>query len=349
MQDIQGQIDNWLEAGQRVGLATVVSTWGSSPRQVGAKLALLADLSMVGSVSGGCVESAVLGEGADSLKDGKPRLLNFGVADEAAWDVGLACGGKITVYVEPLDTEWWRVATAQLALDQAFATVTILRGAGAGCKLLLDESGLQYHSPGLPPVLIDLLTAHGQAGLRERGSHQASGDIFDVFVDVYRPRPRLIIVGGAHVAVALAQMARLLGFRVALVDPRMAFATASRFPQAEVISHEYPDLALPKIGMTSETYIAILTHDPKIDDPALQVALPSPVPYVGILSSKRTHAARLERLTAAGVPPEQLQRIRTPIGLKIGAQTPEEIALCILAEIVMVRRNLNESAIQPMP
>jgi xanthine dehydrogenase accessory factor len=233
------------------------------------------------------------------------------------------------------------VVTAHLEADQPFATATILSGAEAGLKLLLDENGVQYVSPGLAPALIESLTAHGHAGLRERGSYQVDG----VFVDVYRPRPRLIIVGGAHAAVALAQMAALVGFSVALVDPRQAFATAARFPQADVISHEYPDKALPKLGLTAETYIAILTHDPKIDDPALRVALPSPVPYVGVLSGKRTHEARLERLTAAGVPPELLQRIRTPIGLKIGAQTPEEIALCILAEIVAVR-NLREADIQ---
>jgi xanthine dehydrogenase accessory factor len=159
-----------------------------------------------------------------------------------------------------------------------------------------------------------------------------------VFIDVYQPRPRLVIVGGAHAAVALAQMASLLGFRVMLVDPRRAFATAERFPTAERITYEYPDKALPKIGLTSQTYIAVLTHDPKIDDPALKTALPSAAPYIGILSSKRTHEQRIERLTAAGLDRALLDRIRTPIGLKIGAQTPEEIALCVMAEIIAVRR-----------
>jgi xanthine dehydrogenase accessory factor len=340
MLDILNTVDEWVGAAQPVALASVVSTWGSSPRQSGAKLAALADFRMVGSVSSGCVESAVLSEAIDLLKDGKPRLLNFGVSDEVAWDVGLACGGKISIYLEPLDVQWWRIASAHVQADQPYATATLITGPSVSGKVLMDESGVLLQSPGLSAGQAEGLTMLAREGLEQSASVQTSLGDSSVFVEIYQPRPRLVIVGGAHAAVALAQMASLLGYRVMLIDPRRAFATAERFPIAEVISYEYPDKALPKIGLTPQTYIAILTHDPKIDDPALKTALPSPVPYVGILSSKRTHEQRIERLTADGFDRALLDRIRTPIGLKIGAQTPEEIALCVLAEITAVRRGV---------
>ena len=161
-----------------------------------------------------------------------------------------------------------------------------------------------------------------------------------MMVDVYHPRPRLIIIGGAHVAMALKNFAHQLGFRVVLIDPRKAFATRERFPDVEVISHQYPDKALAEIGVTSESYVAILTHDPKIDDPALKATLPSSARYIGVLSSKRTHQKRIERLTQEGVDAQLFERIHTPIGLEIGAKTPEEIALCIMAEIIAVRNGV---------
>ncbi|MBC7869862.1 MAG: XdhC family protein, partial [Chitinophagaceae bacterium] len=180
----------------------------------------------------------------------------------------------------------------------------------------------------------------GQNALQQNKSSREQLLGQDILIDVYQPRPRLVIVGGAHVAIALNTIAHLLGFRVMLIDPRRAFATAERFPDVEMISHSYPDKALAEMGITSETYIAILTHDPKIDDPALRAALPANAPYVGVLSSKRTHEQRIKRLTEAGISPELLARIRTPIGIEIGAKTPEEIALCIMAEIVAVRNGV---------
>lgn len=336
--DIKNAVNHWLAQGKQVGLATVVSTWGSSPRQAGARMAFLDDLTMVGSVSGGCVESAVLDAGLRSLNEHQPHLLHFGVADEQAWEVGVACGGQIAVYIEPLDMEWWCVVADRLSADRPFAAVTVITGAAAGHKLLLDETGVLYQSASVPIGVQHKLAQVGNEGLARQASYQVESEDGGIFVDVYQPRPRLIIVGGAHAAVALAQMAVMVGFRVFLVDPRRAFATPARFPQVECISHEYPDKALPKIGLTPETYVAILTHDPKIDDPALQVALGSPAPYVGVLSSRRVHEQRLERLRAAGMSMTLLQQIHTPIGLNIGAQSPEEIALCIMAEIVAVRR-----------
>lgn len=325
-------VDKWFSEGHRVALATVVETWGSSPRQAGAKMAITQDMAMIGSVSGGCVETAVVEEALKSLKDGKTRLLNYGVSDDTAWDVGLACGGKIAIFVEPLDQQWWQIAADHARQDRAITIVTLLQGEHAGQKILLDDEGVVYSSA--DDTLRDTLVSAAQS--REKSGQSEIGDL-NVMVDVYRPRPRLILIGGAHVAMALKNFAHQLGFRVVLIDPRKAFATTERFPDVETISHKYPDKALAEIGITPESYIAILTHDPKIDDPALRSVLPSSARYIGVLSSKRTHQKRIERLTAEGIPLALLERIHTPIGLEIGAKTPEEIALCIMAEIVAVR------------
>jgi xanthine dehydrogenase accessory factor len=337
MLDILETVDNWLNQDKKVAIATVVDTWGSAPRRTGAKMAVTSETAMIGSVSGGCVETAVIGEALDSLADGQPRLLQFGVSDDTAWEVGLACGGKITVYVEPLDLRWWQAITDGIRQDRTMVTINALDADNAGQKILVDvETGIVYASDNLEQSRYAALLEAAQEAARKPSGRARIADL-DVLVDVYHPRPRLIIIGGAHTALALHSYAVLLGYQVILIDPRQAFATHERFPQAEIISHQYPDKVLNEIGLNSQTYIAILTHDPKIDDPALRVALPSPAPYIGVLSSKRTHEQRIERLTENGLDPQQLVRIRTPIGLDIGAQTPEEIALCIMAEIVAVR------------
>ena len=334
MLDILETVNHWIDADQPIALATVVETWGSAPRQAGAKMAVTGDSAMIGSVSGGCVEGAVVQEMLDSLEDGNPRLLHFGVSDDTAWEVGLACGGQIVVYVEPLQRDYWTQVSEDVTADRRMVTATILSGELAGAKVVLNEGGVAYQSVSLTPLWInDLRAAVADCQATER---RTIGDL-DVLVEVYQARPRLILIGGAQVAMALAQMALLLGFRVIVIDPRQAFATPERFPDVELISHQYPDKALASIGLNEQTYIAVLTHDPKIDDLALLAALPSKAAYIGVLSSRRTHEKRVERLMKAGVDPMLLTRIRTPIGLAIGAKTPEEIALAIMAEIVSVK------------
>jgi xanthine dehydrogenase accessory factor len=338
MFDILDTIDNWVKEGKAVALATVAETWGSAPRQAGAKMAVTADMAMVGSVSGGCVEGAVIQEAVDCLTDGRPRLLKFGVSDETAWDVGLACGGKIAVYVEPLDKVWWQAAARSVRENRAMATATILTGPSAGQKVYVDPvTGDTRESPGPSTEQCETLAEAALGALERRQSeHKLIGEL-DVLIEVHRPQPRLIMVGGAHVAIALQSFARQLGFQVVLVDPRQVFASHERFPELETILTSYPDKAFAQLGLDSETYITILTHDPKIDDPALRAALPSPAAYIGILSSMRSHQQRIERLTAAGIDPKLFERIHVPIGLEIGAKTPEEIALAIMAQIVAVR------------
>lgn len=329
MRDILDTVNQWLENNESVALATVVATWGSAPRGVGAKMAVTADMAMVGSVSGGCVETAVVEESLKALSKNRPKLLHFGVSDDTAWDVGLTCGGKISVFVEPLDKQWWHLVTERQAQNQQSTTITLLEGERAGQKLLLgsDDSRL-YSSADDTDALATLV---------EQRSGQTSLDDMAVMVDHHQVRPHLIIIGGVHVAMPLKNFAHELGFRVSLIDPRQVFATPERFPDVEAIHHSYPDKALADLGLDRETYVAVLTHDPKIDDKALITALPSNVAYVGVLSSSRTHEKRLQRLREAGLSDDALARIRTPIGIDIAAQTPEEIALCIMAEIVAVR------------
>ncbi len=339
MYDVLDTVEKWLGEGKPVALATVTSTWGSSPRQAGAKMAVTPDLDMAGSVSGGCVETAVMEEALASLEDGKPRLLHYGVSDDSAWQVGLACGGKVSVYVEPLDRAWWKAATDAARRNRLAVTVTVIDGPAAGQKVMAGpEHEIAYRCLTLDPAQRTVLERVAQQALTERRKPAGitEGDL-ELFVDVQRPEPRLVIIGGAHVAQALCRLAQVMGFEAIVIDPRSAFATPERFPAVRMLSHQYPDKVLPELHLDAETYVAVLTHDPKIDDPALRVALASPAPYVGVMSSARSHRLRVERLTRAGVTPEQIARIHTPIGLALGAQTPEEIALSVMAQIVAVR------------
>lgn len=325
MLDIIETISQWLQSQQPLMLATVIQTWGSSPRAVGAKMAINPNGEMAGSVSGGCVEAAVI---ADALENPQPHLLDFGVSDESAWGVGLACGGELTVWVEPLDTYWWQLAVNRALHDQTTVTITIVQGEQVGKKAVFSETGAVLYSTLSAEHLAAISPLRDQAGyLPEHG----------VFIDVQHPRPHLVIVGGVHVAITLQHFAAQLGFRVSLIDPRKSFATWERFPQVDHIFHLYPDKVFAQMPPDANTYIAILTHDPKIDDLALVAALPSPAPYIGVLSSRNTHEKRVKRLQTAGVDPALISRIRTPIGLDIGARTPAEIALCIMAEIIAVR------------
>lgn len=342
MFDIQPSVQRWIGQGKQVALATVVQTWGSGPRREGAKMAITAGMQMAGSVSGGCVEGAVIEEALAALEDGRPRLLHFGVTDENAWEVGLTCGGELTVFVERLDRSWWQSLSDAAARHQVAASAVVLEGEQAGRRAFVLECG---QAPSDSSCQDETLAGIAQTAIQRRRCLRQASNGLDVFADLHLPRPRLIIVGGAHVAVALQGLARQLGFRVILIDPRQAFATPERFPDVEEITHEYPHEALPRLGLDSETYVAVLTHDPKIDDGTLLHALPSPAPYVGVLSSLRTHRKRVERLTEQGLDPALLERLHVPIGLKIGGREPEEIALAILAEIVSVRGERGEGGL----
>ncbi len=337
MLDILDTVSRWLHESRQVSLATVVQTWGSAPRAAGSKMAVTRDLALVGSVSGGCIEGAVVESALEGMEDGHARMLTFGVSDDEAWDVGLTCGGRISVFVEPLDTLWWSKLTPHIRHHRPATSITLLEGELSGAKVLLGPTGEpEYRSEALDDGTV---AGMSRAGETRSGRHEIDGHV--VMVDRHQPGPRLVIIGGVHVAMPLQNFARELGFRVILIDPRKVFATPERFPDVDQILHSYPDKALDQIGLDSDTWLTVLTHDPKIDDPALLTALPGPVPYVGVLSSPRTHRQRLARLHAAGLTPEQTARIHTPIGLEIGSGTPEEIALSIMAEIVSIRSGVS--------
>lgn len=309
----------WARAGAGGALATVLETWGSAPRPSGAQLAVSGAGEMAGSVSGGCVEGAVVAEALEALEDGRPRVLEFGVSDADAFAVGLACGGTIRVLVEPLG----RGAGPALDLVAALAAARAARRPAVYAVRPEDWSRRLILGPGDP------LWAEAEAAL----TADRSGFAGDWFLGVHNPPLRMAIVGAVHIAQALAPMARLAGFDVTLIDPREAFASPGRFP-GFALGHDWPDAALAEFAPDARSAVVTLTHDPKLDDPAIRAALASPAFYLGCLGSPRTQAKRLARLTEAGLAPEALARIHAPVGLDIGARSPAEIAVSILAQVV---------------
>lgn len=336
MKEVLADINQWhKESSEPVALATVVETWGSAPRKVGAKMAMTPAGRISGSVSGGCVEGAVFEEGIQALATGRPKLLHFGVADETAWDVGLACGGTIEVFVEPLDAAVYDFLHDLIDKDQAGASVTVIRGPE---ELLGQKIAVSRDGRAVGKLDTELDEAIVEAAQKASASKRLQlGDDIEVFIDVVRPAPTLVIVGGVHIAIALASIAKTLGYRTVVVDPRRAFGSEARFPHVDELIQAWPDKAFAEIELTPETAVAMLTHDPKIDDPALKVVLDSPVFYVGALGSSKTQAKRQQRLRDMGFDGQQIGRIHGPIGLEIGATSPEEIALAIMAEIVKAR------------
>lgn len=340
MRDILPDLERWGAENESIALATVIQTWGSSPRRAGAKMALTPDGKITGSVSGGCVEGAVYEAGVEVLKSDRPQLLHFGVADETAWEVGLACGGSIDIFVKPLDTNFFNAVRAALVDERPAVVVSVVRGPAEllGRELLVSEDGKVTGS--LPTELEkqarDL--ARETLDLGESRRAQLNEDI-EVFVEVILPPPTLIAVGGVHITIALMALAKTLGYRTVVVDPRSAFGNQDRFPNVDRLIQSWPDEAFEEIPLTRSTAVAMLTHDPKLDDPALKIALPSPAFYIGALGSKTTQAKRRQRLLDEGLTEEQLNRLHGPIGLEIGAGTPEEIAMSIMAEIVAARNH----------
>lgn len=335
IRDVATDVDQWLAQSEQIALATVVSTWGSAPRQVGAKMAMTAAGAISGSVSGGCVEGAVFDAALQVLASGRPQLLHFGVADETAWEVGLACGGTIEVFVELLDTAVYHFMRNLVQQEHAGATLTVIQGSDdlLGRKMALSGDGRHIGSLG------ELETPATEALQTISQSQRLSlAEKTTLFVDVVRPSPTLILVGGVHIAIALSLIAKTLGYQTIVIDPRRAFGSEARFPHADRLIQAWPDEAFAGLELSPDTAVALLTHDPKIDDPALKIVLDSPVFYVGALGSISTHTGRRRRLREAGLAKEQIERIHGPIGLDIGAQTPAEIALAVMAEIVRARR-----------
>ena len=331
----------WVDEGHAVAVATVVETWGSSPRPRGSQVAIRDDGLFNGSVSGGCVEGKVVEAAQLALKDHEPRLLEFGVSNDDAWSVGLACGGTVRIHVSPIFTE----SNRGLGRD-VLEKVRQARNEKKAIVLLtpLDGGVVRTWTRGDADLDRDLQAAVERA-LAHDDASTAPSSSGSIFVQAIHPPLKLVIVGAVHIAMPLARMATILGYEVTLIDPRTSFARAERWPGMSVIA-EWPDEALGKISVDSRTAIVTLSHDPKIDDVALESALRTAAFYVGALGSKKSHAARLLRLSRAGFSAEQLARIHGPVGLKIGARSPAEIATSILAQMTEKLRALPPNNLQ---
>jgi len=321
LDEVLAQAAAWRAAGHDVALATVVRTWGSSPRPPGSQLVVADDGEFRGSVSGGCIEGAVVKEAQGVLRAGAPKLLHFGVTNEMAWEVGLACGGKVDVWVERADPAVIDELQRARAVKEPVVLATwldggeqkIVRGSGAGADPTLTDAARRA-----------LVRDEAEVVETARGS---------VFIQPQNPALRLIVVGAVHIAQPLARLASVAGFDVTIVDPRTAFELPG-----VTRSTLWPDVALAELRPDRRTAVVTLTHDPKLDDPALVAALRSDAFYVGCLGSSKTHAARLRRLAEQGIAEPALAKLRGPVGLRIGARTPAEIAVSILAQIVETLR-----------
>lgn len=314
----------WFEAGRGAALASVIATWGSAPRQAGAQLAVSGEAELSGSVSGGCVEAAVAAEALEAIADGRPRVLEFGVSDDDAFAVGLACGGTVRVLVDPIIAEP-RTGGGMPAADLHRVAAARAARTPLGYLVGLKAFERRFVAPADAPEAF----AADRSGLTET--------LGGGFLALHNPPLRLLIVGAAHIAQALAPMATLAGYDVHVADPRQAFAAPERFaalPLEHVVA-EWPDALIDRLGLDGRTAVVCLTHDPKIDDGALAEALRSQAFYVGALGSTRTHAKRVERLGAAGLRAQDIDKLDAPIGLDIGAKTPAEIAVAILGAMTL--------------
>jgi xanthine dehydrogenase accessory factor len=350
MRDVLESLTSWWDEGRPTALATVVATFRSAPRQAGASMLVGAGGEAVGSVSGGCVEGAVYELGNQVLRDGQPVLQRYGVSDDDAFAVGLTCGGILDVYVEKIDSETFpqlRAVSEAVRSEEPVALATVVAGPAPrlGKRLVVwpDRVDGTTGSVRLDDAMRDDvrgLLDSGRNGMLHYGvDGQRRGEGLDVFVESFAPPPRMIVFGAIDFAAAVAQIGAFLGYRVTVCDARPVFATASRFPGAHEVVVEWPHRYLAAEAeagrVDARTSICVLTHDPKFDVPVLEVALRLPeVGYIGAMGSRRTHTDRLERLREAGLTPEELSRMASPIGLDLGARTPEETAVSIAAEMI---------------
>lgn len=309
---------DWHRRGRPVALVTVVETWGSAPRRPGSQMVVAQEGSFAGSVSGGCVEAAVIVEAQEAIAESRARLLDYGVSDADAFAAGLACGGRVRLLVEPVG------AVLPVPMLTAMAEARSRRASFAYVVNLVTEMRV------IRPE---------DATLANRFQTDQSGIEGDEFIALHLPPPRLILVGAVQIAQAMLPIARMLGHEPILIDPRPAFATAARFPDIRIFS-DWPDRILPDLGLDARSALVTLSHEARIDDPALMLALPSRAAYVGALGSRRTQAARAIRLSTAGLAPSDLARLKAPVGLPIGAATPAEIGLSIMADIVATLRGV---------
>jgi xanthine dehydrogenase accessory factor len=353
MRDILDPIAKWWTAGETFGLATVVRTFSSAPREPGAALAVSGGGEVVGSVSGGCVEGAVYELAGEVIESRQPVLQTYGISDNDAFAVGLTCGGIIDIFVELVDREHFPELgdiAAAVRSDEPVAVATVIDGPGKiGARRVIwpaDDQGRP--APGtlgsgdrLDQAVDDDargMLAQGVTSVRRYGPDgERRRDELGVFVQSFAPAPRMLVFGAIDFAAAVARAGKFLGYRVTVCDARPVFATAARFPDADEVVTDWPHRYLSRITVDERTVICVLTHDPKFDVPLLEVALRTPAAYIGAMGSRRTHDDRLARLREAGLTEDEVARLRSPIGLDLGARTPEETAVAIAAELIQLR------------
>jgi xanthine dehydrogenase accessory factor len=344
-------LDDWATSNPVMALATVVRTAGSTPRSPGARLLVSRDGRMAGSVSGGCLESAVIQEAQATLAgEAPPRILRYGISDELGWEVGLACGGSMEIFVETL--RWDGSDPALVAVQEAVhvrhpvALLSVVTGEHVGARAAADEEAHLVGTLGDRAAESAALTAAASRLTSALpGIENVSG--LSVFIDPIVAAPQLVIVGAVEIAIHLARLAKTAGYRIVVIDPRRAFLTEDRIPDADLLIPQWPDEALPALALGPRDAAVCLAHDPKFEDPALGILLRSRVGYVGAIGSRSTHAKRVTRLQQEGLDALAISRIHSPIGLDLGAATPQEIALAILAEVVAARRGRPGGALSP--
>jgi xanthine dehydrogenase accessory factor len=368
VRDILDPISKWWDAGDTFGLATVVRTYRSAPREPGAAMAVSADGEAVGSVSGGCVEGAVYELANEVRESGQPVLQTYGISDDDAFAVGLTCGGIIDIFVEPVGRDHFAElgdVAAAVRAEQPVALATVIDGPGVvGARRVIwgdrlagqpggepgQENGASAEHPStgtlgsgdrLDHAVDDDargMLAQGLTGIRRYGPDgERRRDELSVFVQSFAPPPRMLVFGAIDFAAAVAREGKFLGYRVTVCDARPVFATRARFPDADEVVTDWPHRYLAGQNVDARTVICVLTHDPKFDVPLLEVALRTPAVYIGAMGSRRTHEDRLARLREVGMSEEELARLRSPIGLDLGARTPEETAVAIAAELIQLR------------
>lgn len=354
MREVMRELLGWWRAGKSVGIGTVVATFQSAPRPPGASMLIGPDGTAVGSVSGGCVESAVFDLGQDVLESGVPRLTRYGVSDDTALEAGLTCGGVLDIYVERIDRQSFpdlEELAADIDAGRPTAVATVIEHphtAMVGRRMVVrpDQSTGSLGSSRIDEAVrndVLGLLASGTSGTLMYGPDgERLGDEMRIFVETFAPKPRMLVFGAIDFAAAVARVGAFLGYHVTVCDARPVFATRTRFPEADEVvlswPHRYLKAEQAAGRLDGRTVICLLTHDLKFDVPLLEVALRLPeVAYVGAMGSRRTHEDRMTRLVDAGMTVSELARLRSPIGLDLGARTPEETAVSIAAEIIAER------------
>jgi xanthine dehydrogenase accessory factor len=340
MKELLPVIEDWTSQNKEFAIATVIKTWGSAPRPIGSSMIVSSDMEMAGSVSGGCVEGAVIKSALPLIENKVAKKLAYGVADEEAWAVGLSCGGKIQVFAErflafderPEEKAVWENLKDCLSNNKACVLMTRIAD-GASHHLLVLPDGTFF---GKKPE--GALVQEGLRAYKERKNQVVEYEDTHYFAQVFPRKSQMLIIGAAHITVDLVELAKMYDFETIVIDPRGIFSSKTQFTSPpDKIFADYPAEVLPDYTLDAYTYAVVLSHDPKIDDNALHLLLPSDTAYIGALGSRRTHAKRVKRLEEAGFSEEQIARIHAPIGVDINAKTPKEIALSIMGEIIKVK------------